>query len=375
MRKVLFWLHLTAGAVAGLAILVMCLTGVMLTFERQVVDWADRGDARVTPPPGAIRLSLSELIARSGGMPAGIIVHSDPREPVEVAMGRDRLNYVNPYTGAVTGQPSKHVHQFFENVRAWHRWVALGEPARKTTEPIYDAANVIFLFIVISGPFLWWPKKLTWKHFRPIVWFRGGLSGKARDFNWHNAIGLWTSLPLLIIVLSGVVLSYGWATQLVYRLAGTQQPNFNPPKVKAEKLPAWQGVDGWLAHAESRLPDWRTISVRNVPSRTVTLSVDSGTGGQPQKRYNLTLDRVSGAEVKWEPFTQNNLGFELRLLARFAHTGEVGGWPVQAFAGLCSLGGAFLVYTGIALSLRSFAAWRRRRSRTAVVEADKVGSF
>jgi uncharacterized iron-regulated membrane protein len=111
------------------------------------------------------------------------------------------------------------------------------------------------------------------------------------------------------------------------------------------------------------MPYWRTISVRNVPSQTVSLSLDAGTGGQPQTRATLTLDRATGNEMKWETFGNYNLGFQLRLMARFLHTGEAGGPVAQAFAALISLGGAVMVYTGIALSLRRWLAWRRRRTR------------
>ena len=57
-----------------------------------------------------------------------------------------------------------------------------------------------------------------------VVWFRGGLRGKARDFNWHNVIGLWCAVPLFVVVLSGVVISYPWASDLVYRVAGEAPP-------------------------------------------------------------------------------------------------------------------------------------------------------
>ncbi len=362
------------GVVAGAAILVMCVTGALLAFERQTLDWADRGSARVTPPPGASHMTLADLIAKSGGTPAAIVVHSDPAEPVEMTMGKDRTVYLNPYTGAVNGQPSKRAHAFFISLRNWHRWVAMSDGSQKTTEPIYAAANVVFLLIVISGPFLWWPKQMNWRCLRPIVWFRGGLSGKARDFNWHNAIGLWSSIPLAIIVAGGIVLSYSWANNLLYRITGTQMPKFEQPAKakKGEAPPPWQGVDGWIARAQARMPDWRTISVRNVPSRTVSLGLDRGTGGQPQTKATLTLDRVTGSEVKWETFANYNLGFQLRLMARFTHTGEVGGALVQAFAALVSLGGAVLVYTGIALSFRRLAAWRRRKAKLAVAETASV---
>ena len=55
----------------------------------------------------------------------------------------------------------------------------------------------------------------------------------------------------------------------------------------------------------------------------------------------------------------------IRDRLRFAHTGEVAGLPGQLIAGLASLGAVVLGYTGLALSLRRFAAWRARRGRPA----------
>ena len=98
MRRVLFWLHLSAGVTAGVIILIMCITGVLLTCERQMLDWADRDNARVVAPPQSSRLHLADLIAKSGGTPAVLVVRSDPAEPVELTMGRDRTIYLNPYT-------------------------------------------------------------------------------------------------------------------------------------------------------------------------------------------------------------------------------------------------------------------------------------
>jgi uncharacterized iron-regulated membrane protein len=95
----------------------------------------------------------------------------------------------------------------------------------------------------------------------------------------------------------------------------------------------------------------------------VVFNIDRGTGGQPQKRASLTLDRATGAEVKWEPFAAGTLGRRMRSVLRFAHTGEVLGILGQTIAGLVSLGAAVLVYTGLSLSLRRLRAWRGRRTR------------
>jgi len=38
-RKVIFWTHLVTGVVSALVVLTMSFTGVMLTYERQILAW------------------------------------------------------------------------------------------------------------------------------------------------------------------------------------------------------------------------------------------------------------------------------------------------------------------------------------------------
>jgi hypothetical protein len=74
--------------------------------------------------------------------------------------------------------------------------------------------------------------------------------------------------------------------------------------------------------------------------------------------------------VKWEPFSALSTGRQWRSYLRFAHTGEVAGLAGQTIAGLASLGGAVLVYTGISLAVRRLWAWRERQaSRQAKIAA------
>ncbi|CAN5799823.1 hypothetical protein BH23GEM5_BH23GEM5_06000 [soil metagenome] len=40
-RTVLFWCHLSVGVLAGVVVLVMSVTGVLLTYQRQITAWAD----------------------------------------------------------------------------------------------------------------------------------------------------------------------------------------------------------------------------------------------------------------------------------------------------------------------------------------------
>ena len=54
LRAVIFWMHLAAGTTAGVVILIMSVTGVALTYEKQMIERADRrpGRRRPRPTPG-----------------------------------------------------------------------------------------------------------------------------------------------------------------------------------------------------------------------------------------------------------------------------------------------------------------------------------
>ncbi|MBC8167351.1 MAG: PepSY domain-containing protein, partial [Bryobacteraceae bacterium] len=72
--------------------------------------------------------------------------------------------------------------------------------------------------------------------------------------------------------------------------------------------------------------------------------------------------------TKAENFASLDAGRRFRTWLRFVHTGEYYGLPGQTVAGLASAGAAVLVWTGIALTLNRFRAWRARRKTVRVEE-------
>ena len=205
----------------------MSVTGVLLTYEMQLNHWAMRDYRSET---AGQPLEVDALLARVAATepelaPVSMIFRADPLEPVAVSFGRANTRYADRYTGEVVGDGSTGMRRFLRSVMYWHRWFAMTGDSRATGRAITGASNLAFLFLVLSGLYLWWPRKWSGAALRNALWFRGGLQGKARDFSWHNVIGLWSWLPLVIIVSSGVVISYRWAGNLVYTLTGTEAPS------------------------------------------------------------------------------------------------------------------------------------------------------
>ena len=386
LRSVLFWLHLACGVVAGVVIFIMSVTGALLTYQRQMTAWADMRGYWIEPSEGAKRLPADAFLAKVTGAqpdlaPTAIVIRSAPGAPASLAAGPGRQVFVNPYSGEVLGEGNgQGMRDFFRTVVEWHRYVAMAGDSRPTGRAITGASNLMFLVIVVSGLFLWWPRTWTSAALRNILWFRGGLAGKTRDFNWHNTIGFWSAIPLAIIVAGGAVISYPWATALVYQAYGEQPPapagglgaRGGGPGATAdgEDLTANVPLEALVARAEGQMPDWQTISIAlpsgNAPR--IVLTLDAGDGGQPQKRATLILNRRTGAVERWEPYSSQSAGRRARTWLRFAHTGEVYGLAGQTVAGLVTAGGAVLVFTGLALALRRFLSWRKR-ARGALAKA------
>lgn len=373
------------GVVAGVVILVMCVTGVLLSFEKQITSWADtRGYASAPPTPETNHLPIETLVAKArearGADPTAVTLKADAEAPAEIAFGRETTLFVNPYSGQVLGEGSIKVRNFFRSVTDWHRWLGANGDNRNVARAMTGACNLGFLFLVTSGFYLWWPRSWNLKALRNQTWFRRGLPSKARDFNWHNVIGFWSAGPLFVVVISAVVISYTWAGNLVYRIVGETPPaprTANPspahPNNNGETATsAVTNIDSAWSIAERQVGDWRSITLQLPASASapLTFNIDSGTGGQPQKRGQLVLDRSTGAVTRWEPFSSYTRGRQLRSILRFAHTGEVAGTVGQIIAALVSLGGAVLVFTGLGLALRRSYAWFSKRA-TAVMKTAK----
>ena len=394
LRKCLFWCHLVAGVSAGIVIFIMSVTGVLLAYERQIIAWADTRQYRAAPPSaGAPRLPMEAIIAKAYDAEPGtafttVTVRADSFAPVGLGSGQ-RMLYVNPYTAQVMGDGSPAVRRFFRLVTDWHRTLAFAGEHRAIGRAITGASNLAFLFIVASGFYLWWPRTWTRRHLRSVTMFNSAARGKARDFNWHNVIGFWSAIPLFVIVLGSVVISYPWATDMVYRIVGEAPPSRQRPATPAggaggavqgqnagaarrpghgngpgrgdSRRPP-EGIDALWARAERQVPGWRSISFRLPTGAEAPLvfTIDEGTGGQPQKRATLTLNRSTAEVLRWEPFASLSSGRQIRSWLRFAHTGEVYGIVGQTIAGLVSLGASVLVCTGLLLAFRRLLAWRVR---------------
>ncbi len=230
-RKIMFWLHLITGCLAGLLIAMLCLTGAILEFQSKINNALK--PTVVVPQSGtATRVSLDatlKSLKESGqGTPFEFVVNNGADQPITAQWGHMKSLYIDPYTGGLLPQKTAGVMQsimyFSENLH-----ISLGAgKGSKVGRFFVDSATFITLILLITGIYLWFPQIFTKVGFKARGLFKRGLKGKARDFNWHNVIGIWTVIPMLVIVYTGLCWPYRWANNTVYYALGSKPPVRGP---------------------------------------------------------------------------------------------------------------------------------------------------
>lgn len=378
IRAVIFRLHLVVAVAVGLVVFMLAATGVVLSLEETVTGIAERRHF-VVAGDRADRLSPDEIAEAAGLAATSLQYRAVPRAPVRVYEGRDRYARVDPYTGRVLRPGPGGLERFFESVHNWHRWFNVSGGSVRRARAVTGAVNVVFLFLLVTGPILWLPRPVTRRSLANVLLFRRGARGAWRDLNWHQVVGIWSVLPLAVIAATGVATSYPAVGDRVYPVVGSMVPAAAWPAGLGEEGADGEGtsekaagdaagtpgqdLEAALAAAEGWAPGWRTL-VLDVPrpaDREIRVEVRGGRAGQPHRSGYLTVDAASGAVRSWEAFADDSPGRRAQQFLRYAHTGEYWGLGGQLLAGFFSLAATLMVWTGLSLALRRARRFLRLR--------------
>lgn len=392
-REILFWSHLVAGVIAGIFIFIMSATGVLLMYEHAIINKVSNGvslDVAEGAKPLPVDVLAAQALERSEGARMVMLSFDNradaPLTVYQIGMGQFS---VDPYTGAEVANPAASVEAFLHEIVDLHRWLGAEGEGRKVARAITGASNLIFLFIIVSGLYLWLPKVRKWVFFRMnLVFLRKPPTSKARDYNWHHVLGIWSLIPLFFLVLSGVVMSYPWANALLYQAFGEAAPRSQGPAflsggsmdgkgadIATVPREEWASLQDAFDAAKASDPGWTSINVvlpAKAEETSVRLMVNNGAGYLPEQRTTLTYVLPESRIAKVETYDDMSAGRKARMFMRFIHTGEQLGFIGSTIAGLASLAACVLVYTGLALAWRRLVTPALKRRQKARQEAEKV---
>ena len=374
IRKILFWTHLILGCSAALFIFLMSVTGVALTYERQMIKAAQRADYPSPPinnsQSHAQVLSTTELINIAKGYPTKkavkIVLINEENAPIVVKDGRKTLAYLNPYTGEEMATPGEGTKIFLGKLRAFHRWLTLDGKFSETGRWVNGTANVLFVILVLSGLYLWLPKLFKSRAFKQKLTLGGNYPTKqARNYQWHNVFGFYVAPILFVITCTATFFSFKWPAEILKQVTSTPAVSIKATALPTPVVTTRQTltVEKQLIQIKNQFPQWQSINftLSADPTDIQIFAIDKGNGGEPQKRLTVVVDAVTGQVIQQQHFEQLSTYRKARSYIRFLHTGEVFGLVGQTIAGLASLFACLLVYTGVMLSWRR---WKNSRRKT-----------
>lgn len=365
-------LHLWLGLLSSLVVMLVCLTGCIYAFKTQIIEMYNYNQVFVQPKSKTLPLDFFQQKFNQQNQQINTIILPKRVNKSIIISHIDNINselktqYFNPYTGENLGVTNGDLDTFFSTVLDLHKNLLLGEVGKQ----IIGFFVLIFIFLLLSGLILWWPKrkKRAIKNAFTIKW-------KAKfyrlNYDLHNTLGFYSLLLLLFIAITGVYITYPWMkSAILVSLGGEsiaeqiQSPSSNEMSDSFANL-----MDEMLQkeNEKSDLADVKLLSVdslitltnKQLPYKATTLIQFPD---EEQARYQIQKintqnflgamlpDKIEfnkkGELKKVELFKNKPLAKQFTEISKSLHTGEIMGVPSISIYFLVTLIGLILPITG-----------------------------
>ena len=332
MRNLVLNLHLYGALIAGLFLIVLGVTGSILAFQEELDHLLNPQLFKIAPssspalPLSAIQESLHNGYPKINFSRLGLPQTLD--QPY-VAQFRTTQVFVNRFTGQIIG--SRETPTLLESIRQLHTRLWLGQTGRN----IVSAATFVSIFLVLSGLYLWWPVRHT---------------GTARglSFYLHYALGLYFSLFLLLLAITGLVITFdGMISPWIFKITASTQPKYQMPSTVVPGATPITATKA-LALASARLDGATPVSIaipwNSQGSYAVSLKFPADF-----RESRVLVDQYSGAILSVVDSRVPPAGLRIMSDNGAIHTGTILGLPSKIVMSLSSLVLAVQTVTGYCL--------------------------
>ena len=223
MKKALRKIHLWLSVPTGIIITLVCFSGAMLVFEKEITEAIKPElyfvkEAKGEPIPMQQLMEKVEETLPDSVSISGVTVFADSTRTYQVSLSKPRRAsiYVNQYTGEVTGRSER--LPFFNTMFHLHRWL-LGSSSG-VGKLITGICTLVLVFILLTGILMW----LTNRN-KPLKASLAIHVTKGWGRFWHDlhvAGGIYTTIFLLAMALTGLTWSFSWYRTGFYACFGVE---------------------------------------------------------------------------------------------------------------------------------------------------------
>lgn len=372
-------IHLYLSLAAGLVIVVACFTGAVLVFEdelqhafnkeryfvqpqaqqlpievlvknlKQTVPSAKINSVKIyTNTSRTVEISYSEKIPNGNQKNNSAIVGKRKKENSNNTTKKAQQDgtkitaFVNPYTGNIV-ELYNYKNSFFFTMMSLHRWLLSGDVGKL----IVGISTLLFLFILITGLILWWPKTKAIFKQRLNIKFAAGW--KRINHDLHIVLGFYTAIFLFIFAFTALAWSFQWFNDGIYTVTNSTKEQPKPPISSYETLNnKLVKVDSVyrLAKATIQEAQYYTIQLPKDSVGVFTVQVLTKTALHETATDSYYFNQYSGNLLNSVKFADKNLGQRFRATFKPIHLSSIFGLPSKIIGFIVCLLGVSFPITG-----------------------------
>ena len=381
MKKLFRKIHLWLSVPFGILITLICFSGAMLVYEKEITEWC-RPDLYFVQTVKEVPLPMEELMeAVAATLPegtsiTGVTISPDSQRAYQVSLSQPRRAslYVDQYTGEVKGGNVR--LPFFDAMFRLHRWLMgsaqSASGGMSVGKFLVGISTLLLVIILLTGILMWLTNRRKPLTKSLTISFTKGWPRFWHDL--HVAGGIYATILLLVMSLTGLTWSFGWYRTGFYSLFGVeassegghghgggsqggQGENSRRDRARGEGR---QGRGGHRSH-HSPYAHWQevyeTLADSHPGYRQITLG--AGTASVVPKGRNslragdtFTFDTRSGKLTDSKPYVDQPRSTKLHGWIYTWHVGSWGGSITRLLTFFSSLIGATLPLTGYYLWIR-----------------------
>lgn len=367
LRKVNKKVHKWLSIPLGIILLIICLTGAILVFQKEILEISNPEWYAVKEVKGEA-IPLDKLIPMvnsqlDNNTIANVEISKDPTSTYKMGLteGFRASVFVDQYTGKITGEYSVREHPFF-TVMSLHRWLL--DSSHTWGKQIVGWSTFLFIFILITG--LCYHSKKKKENY--IIHFKNGT--QRMMLGLHNTLGTYASIILIISALTGLMWSFDWYRNSVFYILGDRQQT----EEKHEK--GGRGKQGkGNKNNENTTIDyqiWQSVcnSVLDKDSNYDYIRISDGSvSAHPDDTYRtrvqdkIEFDKETGAINKISYFKDQDIKSKVWAWSYSLHVGDYWGLWSKILTFICCLIGASLPITGYYLAIKRWMKKNRKSKK------------
>lgn len=298
------WIHLWPSIVSGIVLVLVCLTGTIIVYGDEIMDFSAGSARYVSVPPHARRVTHEQLVAsihkaNPDMAISEFVFFKDPERSIRIRafIPKERklvLVYVNPYNGKVL-KVDKSIFFFFVMAHIHSSFLA-----GKIGGWVVAVSTVVFVISCITGLILWWPRKWTRATRQASFTVKWKERFKRLNYDLHNVFGFYSLVICLILGLTGLMIFFKPMMNAAIKISGGTTEHLDAILPKADSSRISQDAVAIAYVALANHPEKKMVSIWNFEKQKAgALVFTSGKSGLKSiENADINIyNRYTGKEI------------------------------------------------------------------------------